>query len=118
MKINTYKHWPPRVGDRVVRMDRVREGKRHTGTISIVDKDFEETVVHFDGHVVKFVIDCYTWQGMTVRSMYYRVDGIMYPPTIALLCPDLLKTDGTTDSFSFDELRGNWSTLEQAWWLA
>lgn len=98
-------------------MDRVREGKRHDGKITIVDRDFEEVIVQFNGHVVVFVIDCFAWQGHTVRSCYYRVDGIMYPPTVAVLCPDLLKTDGSTDSFSFDELRGCWSTLEQAWWL-
>lgn len=109
MSRTAFSHWPPRVGDAVWMESR----EQHHGEISIVSWPDQECVIHFKGRKIVRLFSSYqVGRLMTHHLSGIQIDGILYPPTIELLCPDMLVMDGGHDSISFDDLRGNWHSTE------
>ncbi len=93
-------HWPPRKGEPV------RDDER-TGVIVRVSRDDEEIVVSWPGRSVRTEIQCFDWNGHTCYTFFYRVNGILY--SAAHMTAEMLRpVTRAYDSFSFDDLEGNW----------
>lgn len=109
--MKAYRHFPKR-GDVVYSSEREELGLSFEGTITFVDRDGEEVHVQWGGRKIISVINCFDWYGHTVKSHHFVVDGIWYPSIISITQPYLLLPGGDTDTISFDDLEGNWSSNE------
>ncbi len=109
--MKSYRHWP-RAGDAVHSSEREDTGLRADGTITWVNREDEEVTVKWAGRKVVSVVNCFQWNGYTVRNHHYEIDGIWRHSLEVIDKPGLLLTGGDNDTFSFDDLEGNWSSSE------
>lgn len=109
--MKAYRHWP-KAGDVVYSSQREEEGLSPGGRITFVDRDGEEVHVQWDGRKIVSIINCFDWNGHTVKTHHFVVDGIFYPSIISITQPYLLLPGGDVDTISLDDLEGNWSSSE------
>ncbi len=107
--MKAFKHWPPKVRDKLRNQSRLDDGLRPDAVIILVDREGEEVLVEYKGKTVVSVIDCFDWHGFTVRSHHWVIDGIMHHSNVD---PSMLDLGGGLDSYCFDDLRGNWESSE------
>ena len=88
------------------------QGLQPDGKIILVDHREREVTVRFDGRKIVCERNYFTWNGVQTFNVMYRIDGILHHPHTVLFDPCLLVPGGDTDTISFDDLEGTWSSSE------
>lgn len=98
--MNTDNHWPPKYKDFVYDEDRLDVCRNPHGTVVRVLREDEEVLVRFKGGSIRY------------ERGLIRVDGIAYPDSLSVLCPDWILRGGEIRTYSFDDFEGRWESSD------
>lgn len=109
--MKAYRHYPHK-GDVIYSSAREEEGLSPGGRITFVDRDSEEVHVQWDGRKIVSVIDCFEWNGFTVKSHHFIIDGVRHHSLIDITQPQLLYPGGEIETLELSDIEGCWSSRD------